>query len=385
MRLAVLDQRISKKPMKKSRGTGLVYRPTYVDKGTGERKAASTWWIQYSVRGRRFRESSGFRNRTEAEKVLQERLQAAAQGKPVGPSAGKATFEHLAQILLDDYRVNARRSLERVDDALGHLRGFFDGVHAVEITSHRIASYISWRQEQGAASATINRELAALRRAFRLAQKAGMVAFRPEISTLHEENQPKGFFEADQYRAVLEKLPEYLKPVIQTAYITGWRIKSEILSRQKQHLDLQSGCLKLDREETGSGEERKFPLAPGMRELLVRQLEEVNELERKTGRIIPWLFHRNGKPIKDFRKAWALACQRAGIVGKVPHDFRRTAVRNLERAGISRSAAMVMVGHRTESIYQRYKVADEAMLKASATKLAALHESEKSAPGSERR
>jgi integrase len=182
---------------------------------------------------------------------------------------------------------------------------------------------------------------------------------------------------------VLENLPEYLKPV--TAYLTGWRIKSEILSRQKQHLDLQSGCLKLDREETGSGEERKFPLTPGMRELLVRQLEEVNELEHKTGRIIPWLFHHNGKPIKDFRKAWALACQRAGIVGKVPHDFRRTAVRNLERAGISRSAAMVMVCHRTESIYQRYKVADEAMLKASATKLAALHESEKSAPGSERR
>ena len=371
--------------MKKSRGTGLVYRPTYVDKGTGERKAASTWWIQYSVRGRRFRESSGSRSRTEAERLLQERLKAAAQGKPVGPSAGKATFEQLAQILLDDYRVNARRSLERVDDALGHLRGFFDGVDAVEITSDRIASYISWRQEQGAASATINRELAALRRAFRLAQKAGMVAFRPEISRLHEENQPKGFFEADQYRAVLEKLPEYLKPVIQTAYTTGWRIKSEILSRQKQHLDLQSGCLKLDREETSSGEERKFPLTPGIRELLVRQLEEVNELERKTGRIIPWLFHHNGKPIKDFRKAWALACQRARIVGKVPHDFRRTAVRNLERAGIPRSAAMVMVGHRTESIYQRYKVADEAMLKESAAKLATLHESEKSAPGSEER
>ena len=308
MRIAMPDQRISKKPMKKSRGTGLVYRPTYIDKGTGERKAASTWWIQYSVRGRRFRESSGSRNRAEAEKLLQQRLEAAAQGKPVGPRAGKVTFEDLARILLDDYRANARRSLERVEDALGHLRGFFGGVVAVEITSDRIGAYISWRQEQHAASATINRELAALRRAFRLAQKAGMVAFRPEISTLHEERQPKGFFEADQYRAVLENLPEYLKPVIQTAYITGWRIKSEILSRQKQHLDLQSGFLRLDREETSSGEERKFPLTPEMRELLVRQLEEANELERKTGRIIPWLFHHNGKPIKDFRKAWTLAC-----------------------------------------------------------------------------
>jgi integrase len=249
----------------------------------------------------------------------------------------------------------------------------------------RTASYISWRQKQRAASATINRELAVLRRAFRLAQKAEMVALRPEISTLHEEKQPKGFFEADQYRAVLENLPEYLKPVIQTAYVTGWRIKSEILTRQKQHLDLQSGCLKLERQETSSGEERKFQLTPGMRELLMRQLEEVNELECKTGRIIPWLFHHNGKPIKDFRKAWALACQRAGIAGKVPHDFRRTAVRNLERAGIPRSAAMAMVGHRTESIYQRYNVADETMLKESAAKLATLHESENSAPGSEQR
>ncbi len=263
---------IGKEPLKKSRGSGLVYRPTYVDKSTGERKTASTWWIQYSVRGRRFRESSGSHNRTEAEKLLHERLEALAQGKPVGPRADKATFEHLAHILLDDYRVNARRSLDRVEDALGHLRGFFDGVYAVEIKSDRIASYISWRQEQRAASATINRELAALRRAFRLAQKVGMVAFRPEISTLREENKPKDFFWAEQYRAVLENVPEYLKPVIQTAYITGWRIKSEILTRQKQHLDLQSGCLRLEREETSTGEERRFPLTPGMSELLVRQL-----------------------------------------------------------------------------------------------------------------
>jgi integrase len=263
------------------------------------------------------------------------------------------------------------------------LRGFFGGVEAAEITSDRIGKYLSWRQQQGAASATINRELAALRRAFRLAQRAGMVAVRPEISTLREETQPKEFFEADQYRAVLENLPEYLKPVIQTAYITGWRIKSEILTRQKQHLDLRSGFLRLDQAETGSGAERKFPLTPEMRGLLVRRLEEIDELERRGNLVIPWLFHHNGKPIKDFRKAWALACERAGIIGKVPNDFRRTAVRNLERAGIPRSAAMAMVGHRSESIYRRYKIADEAMLKESAAKLAALYASEKGASGSD--
>ena len=171
--------------------------------------------------------------------------------------------------------------------------------------------------------------------------------------------------------------------MIQTAYITGWRIKSEILTRQKQHLDLQSGFLRLDREETSSGEERKFPLTPEMREVLARQFEEINELERETNVIVPWLFHHNGKPIKDFRKPWALTCERAGITRKVPHDFRRTAARNLERAGIPRSAAMAMVGLRSESIYRRYMIADEAMLKESAAKLAALYESEKRPPDSD--
>jgi hypothetical protein len=62
------------------------------------------------------------------------------------------------------------------------------------------------------------------------------------------------------------------------------------------------------------------------------------------------------------------------------HDFRRTAVRNLERAGVARSAAMEMVGHRTESIYRRYAIADEAMLRESGAKLAALHDAEPKAP-----
>ena len=59
--------------------------------------------------------------------------------------------------------------------------------------------------------------------------------------------------------------------------------------------------------------------------------------------------------------------------GRIPHDFRRTAVRALERAGVSRSAAMAMTGHLTESVYRRYAIADETSLKEAAVKLAALH------------
>ncbi len=280
-------------------------------------------------------------------------------------------------MLVEDYRANGRRSLERIEGALKHLRGFFGDHFAIDITSDRITSYIKWRQDEGAAAATINRELAALRRAFRLAARAGKVALRPEVSMLRENNRRKGFFEPGQYNVLVQKMPDYLKPVIRTAYITGWRIKSEILTRQKHHVDLNAGWLRLEPGEGKSGEGRNFPLIPELREILAEQLQRTAALERETGQIIPWLFHKNGKRIGSFRKAWSTACKKAGLAGRIPHDFRRTAVRNLERAGVPRSAAMAMVGHRTESIYRRYAIADEGMLKESAMKLAALHALEK--------
>ncbi len=73
-------------------------------------------------------------------------------------------------------------------------------------------------------------------------------------------------------------------------------------------------------------------------------------------------------------KAWRKACRAAGLAGKIPHDFRRTAVRNLERAGVPRSTAMAMVGHKTEAIYRRYAIVDEAMLHEGGALLAAYTE-----------
>jgi len=124
-----------------------------------------------------------------------------------------------------------------------------------------------------------------------------------------------------------------------------------------------------------------FPLTPGLRAILERQLGETRALEREADRIIPWLLHRDGQPIKAFRRTWLTACRKAGVPGRLPHDFRRTAVRNLERAGVPRSAAMKMVGHKTESIYRRYAIADEAMAKESAEKLARLHQADQAAGG----
>jgi integrase len=116
-----------------------------------------------------------------------------------------------------------------------------------------------------------------------------------------------------------------------------------------------------------------FPLTPRLRAVLEAQLAHTHAVELATGRVVPWLFHRDGKPIKSFRRAWATACRLAGLPGRIPHDFRRTAVRNLERAGVPRSTAMAMVGHQTEAIYRRYAIADESMLRDGGAQLEALH------------
>jgi integrase len=89
------------------------------------------------------------------------------------------------------------------------------------------------------------------------------------------------------------------------------------------------------------------------------------------------VFHRNGKPIIDYYGAWDEACRLAGLPDRIAHDLRRTAVRNLERAGVPRSSSMKMTGHKTESVYRRYAIVDEAMLREGAEKLAAYHSGKK--------
>jgi integrase len=177
-------------------------------------------------------------------------------------------------------------------------------------------------------------------------------------------------------------LPEHYRPIVEVGYITGWRLKSELGTRQKHHVDLNAGWLRLEPGESKNGEGRNFPLTPRLRAILERQLEETRAFEIATGTIVPWLFHRAGKQIKSFRKVWARACTDAGVPGKILHDFRRSAIRNLERAGISRSAAMAMVGHKTQSIYSRYAIADERTLKEAADKLAALDAVASTSPAS---
>jgi hypothetical protein len=116
---------------------------------------------------------------------------------------------------------------------------------------------------------------------------------------------------------------------------------------------------------------------PRLERLLGEQRVATKQLERKRGEVIPWVFHLDGRPMRGwYYDAWKAACKRAGLPGKLMHDFRRTVVRNLERAAVPRSVAMKLTGHTTESIYRRYAIVSESDLSAGVEKLAKLYESE---------
>jgi integrase len=359
----------------KHRGLGFPFQPTYRDKRTGELKKTATWWISYPHNGKQIPENAHTRNRAEAVRLLKQRIAETTAGKPVGPQIERTMLNDLLAMVEADYKANGRRSLNRVQAAAVHLREYFGGDHkARDITDDAVTAYAAYRLEAGAKPSTVNYEMAVLRRSFRLGKRR--VAMVPEIKRLQVDNVRKGFFEREQFEAVSRHLPEHLKPVARSAYITGWR-KGELKSRMWKHVDFQNGWLRLDPGESKNRDGREFPFTPELRAVLMAQREYVSAIERDAGRIIPWVFCRpDGLRVGDFRKAWASACKAAGVPGRLVHDFRRTAVRNLERAGVPRSTAMKMTGHKTEAVYRRYAIVDSGMLQEAALKLAKLHASE---------
>jgi integrase len=306
----------------RTRGLGRVYQPTYRDRKTRDLRTSPTWWIAYSFRGVKHRESSGSAKRSDAVKLLRRRLEEMSRGRLVGPDADKLTFDALTEMVLTDYKVNSRKSVVRAESAIGHLRAFFGFAHAPDVTSDRVNSYIRARQEAGAQPASIRYELAILKRAFTIAVQVGKLAHRPYIPSIEVRNTRTGFFERSDFEAVRDRLPVEVRPVVTFAYMTGWRIRSEVLPIQWSRVDMKTGSVRLDPGTTKNDEGRVFPFIafPELAEVLQRQREYTSAVERQKGIIVPWVFHRNSAPIKDFRGAWKLPARRPELLAR----FRMT-------------------------------------------------------------
>jgi integrase len=273
--------------------------------------------------------------------------------------------------VVTDYKVNGNRSLRVVERRIRkHLQPFFGARRMAAITTSDIRTFVAQRQAADASAGEINRELTTLKRAYSLAIQAGKLLKKPHIPLLQENNVRTGFFEPEQYASVLAHLPSVLQPVIRFAYETGWRVDSEILTLEWRQIDFSAREIRLDVGTTKNREGRVFPFTPALSEVLERQRALTLALLPTKG-IIPWVFHRQGKRIKRLEKTWKRACRLAGCPGRIPHDFRRTAVRNFVRAGVPERVAMQLTGHKTRSVFERYNIVSDGDLRDAARKLAA--------------
>ncbi len=348
--------------MKRKNGSGSIY----------QRNGAPVWWIKYHRHGRPFRESARTTNKKQAERMLATRLAEINQQTFVGPQLERTKVDELAESFLREYKINQRRS---IDDARArwtiHLKPFFGGMRAVDVSTEQLARYVDKRQQEEAANATINRELSALKRMFRLGQQSTppKVIRAPKFPKLAENNVRKGFLEDGQYRKLIECCPAlWFRSLVECGRTYGWRV-SELLCMRINQIDLLQRVIRLEPGTTKNGDGREVIMTDAVHNLLSALAD---------GKVADHhVFTReNGKRVRDFRGTWKNACAHAGVPDLLFHDLRRTGARNMRRAGIAEGVIMKIGGWRTRSVFERYAIVSRSDM---ADAIFKLQESEKRA------
>jgi integrase len=298
-------------------------------------------------------------------RLLKQRLAALGQGKPAVPEEERVTFESMAADYIREREVRGvpAPALRWAHQRVNNLSTGFGGLKAVEITTAKMREYTEARRALKAAPGTINRDLGALSRMFTLAIQGGRLSRRPYIPRLPEALPRTGFMEHAEYLAIRAHLPADHRDILDFAYYSGWR-RGEVLGLEWRDVDRSAGVVRLRAEVCKTREGRVLVLSKPLRDLIERRWRA-----RSLG--CPLVFHRDGRSLDHFKDVWRRACKAAGLPGKLFHDLRRTAVRNMVRAGIPERVAMQISGHKTRSVFDRYNIVSETDLRQAAERLAA--------------
>ena len=339
-------------------------------------KRGSFWWIRYSVRGKDFRESSKSERESDAMRLLKRRWKDVGKGRFIGPSEERVMMDSLFDALVVDYKNNQRRSLGTLMGRLRHLRVAFGNLRAIDVMEDRIESYkvkrLADRTENGnkpIQPATVNRELAALRKAFSLAVRHKRISAAPAITMLVENNVRQGFLELPDVEMLIGHLPLYLQDYTSFAFWTGWRLSAvkALLWTDVRYEPAGNGetikaiGILLRPELAKNGKPTLIPVKGALKGIIERRwlVRAVPQSEGSV-RFSPFIFHQeSGNKIGDFRKSWAAACKKAEF-GKVNfHDLRRSMAIHYERSGVSESVIMELGGWKTRSVFRRYRIVNE--------------------------
>jgi len=345
---------------------GMLYRRKRKDPTTGKLVATGPWWMKYYDNGRPFYQSTGKAEKREAIKVLQRAEGKVLDGQREGPAVHRTRFDDLIPLLKTNYELKGRKTWSRREQHISHLKKGFGGMRVKAINTDRLQAYVTKRLREGAANATVNRELDCLHRMMVLGYhhtppKVGRIPHFPKLAEAHVR---EGFFEHDEFLALRGAVQDHIKIAMTVAYYTGMR-KREIISTKGLRWDqvnLVEGSIRLASRQTKTKESRVVYMAGDF--LLV--MMKAKELRDRHYPHCPYVCHLKGNPFNDLQHGWNAACKRVGLEGRTFHDLRRTGIRNLVRAGVSDTVTMRISGHKTRSVFDRYNITSEEDLKEAA-------------------
>jgi integrase len=344
---------------KRERGTGGLFKI----------KGSKNYYAQIYRDGRPCRVSTGTDVKQEAQGFLRNLLTDADNGKAFIGDVQKITYGQLRASLMQNYVERGNKSLlvhadgtefinglEVLDEFYGYKSEDEPGVPVTKITTDSAREFATKRLAEGVTNSTVNNSLKLLRRMLRIAHEDGKIQVVPKIRMYKANAARKGFLPREKFAELIGNLPVHLRPLITFLYWCGVRL-GEALQIDWAQVDLNNATIRLEDEQTKSGEARTVPLP----DVLVTLLEQV---EVKTGRVFDGT---------NLRKAWNKACDTCGLgtlepidaqnnrryTGLIVHDLRRSAIKNLIKAGVNEKVAMAISGHKTRAVFDRYHIVDE--------------------------
>lgn len=362
-------------------------KPGYI-----QRRGKTSWRIRYSnADGRQSETIEGTLD--DAKRELANRIADISKGIHAGSKPTTVLFGELCKDVVVDYRINGYRSIDDIEARFRlHIEPALGRRKASQITTAQLKHYILLRQGENASTGTINRELEAIRHAFKLSMQGRKLYIMPHVPMLRENNVRQGFFTREEVDRLCSHLRPPLDSFVKFGYLTGWRLE-EIRGLKWSNVDFVAGQIRLEPGTTKNGKGRVFPMTEELRRLLevcalasrssasAKKLGDSVKVSTVQAFSTQHVFSFNGRPVGQFFRSWRTANHKAGLPciygtnGKVIravrlfHDLRRSCVKLLLSQGIPEYQVMRMCGWLTRSVLDRYAIFGESDLASARDKM----------------
>jgi integrase len=342
------------------------------------------WFIQYPVQrdpatGKiRYRTKKASWQKKKAEQMFRKKHDEFQEREWLGvTSEPDLTFNQLIKWGLELEVMKAKATTSDDERTALHLKAHFGQHKASLITPVMVDNFrlqmkrtVSERTGKPYSGTTINKMVTLARRIYYLGMDAGKVTQNPFARRGVFKELPKGQYIPDEeFRKLSEFLPDYLKPVALTAYLTGMR-RGEILSLRWEQVDLFKGLIDLSSADTKTDEPRHifFGSLSELKKVFIEAARSQNPGQESVfikpdgNRVPKWYIERL------FKKA----CLQAEVGPYRFHDLRHTFNTNMVKAGVPEAVIMKLTGHKTLAMFTRYTHLDKEQGDAAMEKLGGL-------------